>query len=123
MKKNKKWLYIAGLFYCVVGCKTYDPSVCDSTPSKIIFKCIANLKRNPADFGGAYFDIKNQGVAFICANCRDKIDQMNLAVTTLNNAKPYKYYVWGQIFECTNCPTLAPGSVKFIYVDKIESSN
>jgi hypothetical protein len=43
---------------------------------------------------------------------------------TVDTIRPYKYRVWGTIYNCDNCPVLAAGMlVYYIKVDKIEYQN
>ena len=120
----KPLLYAAVVLGMSVSCKKEDLGVCGVSTQELI--CIATLKKTPADFGGYYFDIEKCGIADVCPNCEEKLVQDKVKVTIIGSGttKPYKYRIWGQVYECTSCPTFAPGPhVKFVYIDKIESTD
>ena len=125
MKKQWKFLLYTTTVLCMsVSCKTKDPSVCGNPTQELVY--VATLKKAPADFGGGYFDIEKHGVAIVCPNCEEKLTQekVQVSIIGLGTTKPYKYRIWGQVYECKSCPNQNPAlKVQFVYIDKIESTN
>ena len=125
MKKQlKPLLYVAVVLGISVSCKKEDPGVCGVNTQELI--CIATLKKIPADFDGGSFHTEKYGIVDVCPNCQEKLVQEKIKVTVIGSGslKPYKYRIWGQVYDCISCPTLTPGThLRFVYIDKIESSN
>ena len=126
MKKQWKFCFYVAAVLCVSGsCKTNDPSVCGLQGQELT--CVATLKKTPADFDGVFFYFEKHGQLLPCPNCEEKLIQGKVGVSTFGppgTTKPYKYRIWGQIYECTSCPIYAPGrGPRKVYVDKIETVN
>ncbi len=125
-QKLKKWLYMAGLLCMSVSCKKeveFTSSDCGAPEQKMTYR--TTIKNARADLGqDGYLVIEGvEGAPLICYQ-QDMQLLSNLKVTyRLGQPQPYKYRVWGRIYNCDNCPTLIKGDALEIKVTKIEYQN
>ena len=126
------------VFALTIGCKKEDPcglALCCGAPvQKMSF--IKNLENVGADIGLASEFIieglndeytKGQSTARLCYLQEQAGTFAGQLRTTYdfrtNTPQPYKYRVWGAIYNCDDCPTTFPSNVHYLKLTKIEYQN
>ena len=131
MKKQlKPWLYLAVVLGTTITCKTQDPcpdgSCCGASTQKLsYFTTVENARADVGFVGLILEDFKNTEFD-ICLQQRDLYE--NKLQTSYDfrtgQLQPFKYRVWGKIYNCDNCPVLTVnGVLQYIYIEKIEKIN
>lgn len=113
---TKQLLYI--LLLLSISCKKKDPSSCGQEEEN--FKYLKTIKNVRADLDRSDgFVIGPLETLFICPY---QLEQFTMYENTyiLNKPQPFKYRIWGRVFECRACPTTAIGYLNFIVIDKIK---
>ena len=65
-----------------------------------------------------------KGESLICFQQRNTYQLQQSYDSQTGQPQPFKYRVWGKIFNCNNCPTNRVGAiVTMIQIDKIETVN
>ncbi|TAG24273.1 MAG: hypothetical protein EAZ32_18775 [Cytophagia bacterium] len=125
MKKQwKPWLYIAAVLCMSVSCKKEECicADCGAPDQKMTYrKTIQNAR---ADVWGSGLLIENvAGAPFFCYQ-QQLLYEGKLQNTYVDGQpQPFKYRVWGDIYNCDSCPTAVIGDVLHIRIDRIEMAN
>jgi len=141
-RKSSPWslwtLYAAAVLLMSVSCKKEEPcddgSCCGVAPQKLSFvKTVENAR---ADIGlaeeflieGLYDTYtKGESGATLCiqqARLGTYNDQLKTSYDfRTGQPQPYKYRVWGDIYNCDNCPTTFPSNVYYLKLTRIEYQN
>ncbi len=148
-QKLKKWLYVftlwgieGALLLCMsVSCKKIDPcgigACCGGIDQQFSYvKTVENARADIHKSGKFLIEelinadrpLEGEWSAALCH--QQEINESfkgQLIVTYYGDSKtshPYKYRVWGTVYNCDSCPTLTEyGKVYFIKLDKIEYQN
>ena len=123
----KPLLYVAVVLCMSVSCKTQYPcpdgSCCGASTQKLsYFTTVENAR---ADTWGGGLVVENiKDAPSFCLKQRD-LYESELETTYIDGKpQPFKYRVWGKIYNCDNCPVLTVnGVLQYIYVEKIEKIN
>jgi len=125
MKKQfKPWLYAAAVLLMSGSCEKKDPSACCG-PSVGKYRYMKTIKNVGADLhlsNSFVIDTSGDGTLFICPSQREQFSTYENTYT-LNQPQPFKYRIWGRVFNCDACPTIKIGLVPHIVIDKIEKVN
>jgi hypothetical protein len=123
-QKLKPWLYALVLILLHSRCEKKDPSACgQGGPNGDTYRYIKTIKNVRADLSqNAFFVIEGGDAPNICPSQYPQFATYENTYT-FNQPQPYKYRIWGRIFNCDSCPTAVIGSVPMIVIDKIEKIN
>jgi hypothetical protein len=124
MKRQwKPWLYVAAVLCMSVSCKKDeldDGSSCGPPSQELTFlKTLQNARADVADAG---LVLENDGFVNYCIKQERTYEPSQLETTYLDfKPQPFKYRVWGKLYNCDNCPVYGVGMrVWYIRIDKIE---
>ncbi len=132
-QKLKKYLYvfslwgIKGALLLCMSCKKEEPCQCldcGAPEQKMTFH--KNIENADADSWGNGMVIVYQNVRYATSFCYQQLDtyQDKLKVTYIEGKpQPFKYRVWGTVYNCDSCPTYIKGSVLYFKITKIEYQN
>ena len=139
-QKLKPFIYTAAVLCMSISCKKDEPpptmaARCGLPNEKFTYKMTFENAR--ADFGlagefiieGLRSEVRDkaQAAAFLCLledELSTSIDKLEITYDfRVMKLQPYKYKVWGDIYNCDSCPTLVQGNVYYIVLKKIEYSN
>ena len=132
MKKQwKPWLYIAAALCMSVSCRKEVPdpcndgSCCGAYDQKLEYQMSFENARADVGFGGLIIE-NVKGESLICFQ-QEGIYENQLQQSydfRTGQPQPFKYRVWGKIFNCNNCPTNRSGAIfTYVQIDKIETVN
>ena len=115
------------VFALTISCKREDPCKCADCGAPIDIMTykfsIENTKADVDATGDALVIEGIKGAPIICYQQSDSY-YGKLKVTYLNGqTQPYKYRVWGKIYNCDNCEQFIAGPNYHIKIDKIEYQN
>jgi hypothetical protein len=124
----KPLLYAAALLLMSVGCNKKDPcddgSCCGAYDQKLSY--VTTLENARADVwgaGGTGLVIENAIVTSFCHQ-QQGLYEGKLETTYIDRQpQPFKYRVWGKVYSCDSCPSAVIGTLKYVYIDKIEKVN
>jgi hypothetical protein len=121
MKKQwKPWLYVAAVL--CMSCEKKNPDACG--PSEGKYRYVRTIKNARADLGqNAFFAIEGGDGALICPSQEEMFSTYENTYVNNQPQQPYKYRIWGRIFNCDACPTIVAGPSPAIVIDKIEKIN
>ncbi|AYQ34478.1 hypothetical protein [Runella sp. SP2] len=123
----KPFLYATVVMLVSVSCERKAPcddgTCCGPSPQKLAY--VQSLVNAKADVGNDCLVIENIGTTWFCVLQQDGTLVQSLKQTYINGKpQPFKYRVWGKIFDCVNCPVSQVGvRVQYIQVEKIEQFN
>lgn len=124
MKKQfKPWLYAAAVLLMSGSCEKKDPSACGPSVGK--YRYMKTIKNVGADLhlsSAFVIEAGGSGTLFICPSQLEQFSTYENTYT-LNKPQPFKYRIWGRVFNCDACPTIKIGLVPHIVIDKIEKVN
>jgi hypothetical protein len=135
MKRRwKSWLYIAGVLCMSVSCKKEAPNLdCDDGTccgtTKDRYKFIVQLENVPADFaatGGGGFDFAPntnapmRSIPLCSINSYDISKLKHTSTLGTNLPSPYKYRVWGKVYQSFHSRILVDLPVYWLHVEKVE---
>ena len=137
-QKLKPFIYTAAVLCMSISCKKEDPcgpaSCCGAPVQKM--RLVKNLENIRADIGlaGDFLieGLKDEytegetaaGLCYLQAQERAFAGQLKTTHDFRTNLpQPYKYRVWGTIYNCDDCPTSVIGNVYYIKLIKIEYQN
>ncbi len=123
---------MAGLLCMSVACKKTEPivdtcpkgSCCGPPVQTLIYR--TTLDNDMADSWGFGLVIQRDNIKYVTTFCylqQDKFDGQLKATYIDGQPQPFKYRVWGKIYNCDSCPTSSVGDVLYVYIDKIEYQN
>jgi hypothetical protein len=115
--------FIVGIWLMNVSCNKKDPcddgSCCGASDQKMIYRF--SIENARADVLGDALIIENvKGSPPICYQQRNFYEGKLKSTFIDGQPQPFKYRVWGKIYNCDNCPTIVQGDVFMIQIDKIE---
>jgi hypothetical protein len=120
-RKFKPWLYVAAVLLMSGSCGKKDPSSCG--PDEGHYRYIKTIKNARADlYQSVGFVIEGEGAPLICLSQTEKFSTYENTYIP-NKPQPFKYRIWGRIFNCDACPTFSVGLYPYIVIDKIEKIN
>ncbi|MBB3840890.1 hypothetical protein FHS57_004911 [Runella defluvii] len=114
---SKLFLYATVAMLMSVSCKKKDPSACG--PDNGHYRYVKTIKDARADlYQSAGFVIEGGDAPLICPFQEEKILPYENTYVR-GKPQPFKYRIWGRIFNCDACPTFTTGPAPFIVIDKI----
>jgi hypothetical protein len=115
---SKPLIYITTLLIMSVSCGKKDPTSCG--PESDRYKYMKTVKNARADlYQSAGFVIEGGDAPLLCPFQIEKfVTYENTYVR--GKPQPFKYRIWGRIFNCDACTTYGVGSSPHIVIDKIE---
>ncbi|WP_428667137.1 hypothetical protein [Runella sp.] len=122
----KPLLYLLVLLSMNLSCNKKEPCddgiCCGPSPQNLVL--IKSLDNSKADVGNSGLVIEGVGYARFCILQEKQENLVNLKPTYADGQpQPFKYRVWGKVFECVNCPTVIVGKVLYVQIGKIEMVN
>ena len=124
----KPLLYAAAVLLMSVSCNKKDPcedgSCCGAPDQKLSY--LTTVENARADVWGGMGlvieNLKNEAPLF-CPQ-QASLYEGKLETTYIDRQpQPFKYRVWGKVYSCDSCPTANIGTIKVVYIDKIEKVN
>ena len=121
-RKSSPWrlwtCYAAAVLLMSVSCGKKDPTSCG--PENGHYKYIKTLKNARADlYQNAGFVIEGGDAPLLCPFQEEKFATYENTYVR-GKPQPFKYRIWGRIFNCDACTTFGVGSSPYIVIDKIE---
>ncbi len=127
MKKQwKPWLYVAAVLCMSVSCKKEECicANCGAPDQKMTYRTTIQNARADVGFAGLIVESIKDHELIVCYQ-QPPLNVKLQQTYDFNTGKPqpFKYRVWGKIYNCDSCPTAVIGDVLHIRIDKIETVN
>ncbi len=124
-QKLKPFIYTAAVLCMSISCKKDECPCgeCGAPKQKMSYVTTLENARADVDWNGD-FGIENIGSGIsVCFQQLEQYEGKFQQTLFRNKPIPYKYRVWGKIYNCDNCPTLIPGPSHELFIHKIEYQN
>jgi hypothetical protein len=121
-RKSSPWrlwtCYTAAVLLMSVSCGKKAPTSCG--PEDQRYKYMKTIKNARADlYQNAGFIIEGGDGPLLCPFQLEKFATYENTYVR-GKPQPFKYRIWGRIFDCGGCPTLTADPYPHIVIDKIE---